>query len=130
MLTGRYMSLAFRTARTFWLKRTVRWSAVRPAPAPAGDSLLVSQRAPRFQGFYQRENKQSNIITLHRITSAKTPRPSPPQMCRVRYGARRATVRLLADQLHIPLNVRHQRWQSATNSVIELFTLGKKITND
>ena len=37
------MSLAFRTARTFWLKRNVKLSAVRPAPAPAGDSLLVSR---------------------------------------------------------------------------------------
>jgi len=37
------MSLAFRTARIFWLKRTVKWPAVRPAPAPAGDSLLVSR---------------------------------------------------------------------------------------
>ena len=45
-ITGRYMSLAFRTARTFWLKRTVKWSAVRPAPAPAGDPLLVSRFLP------------------------------------------------------------------------------------
>src|SRR5690606_32649748 len=37
------MSLALRTARTFWLKRTVKWSAVRPAPAHAGDPLLVSR---------------------------------------------------------------------------------------
>jgi hypothetical protein len=34
--TGRYMSLAFRTARIFWLKSTIKWSAVRPAPAPPG----------------------------------------------------------------------------------------------
>jgi len=46
MLTGRYMQLAFRTARTFWLKRTVKWSAVRPAPAPAGVPLLVSRFLP------------------------------------------------------------------------------------
>jgi len=45
-LTGRYMQLALRTARTFWLKRTAKWSAVRPAPAPAGDSLLVSRFLP------------------------------------------------------------------------------------
>ena len=40
------MQLALRTARTFWLKRTARWSAVRPAPAPAGDPLLVSRFLP------------------------------------------------------------------------------------
>ena len=45
------MSLALRTARTFWLKRKVRWSAVRPALAPAGDSLLMSQPAPIYRGF-------------------------------------------------------------------------------
>ena len=39
--------------------------AVQAAPAPAGD--------PRWcHGFCQRENKQNNIITLHRTTSAKT----------------------------------------------------------
>ena len=32
-ITGRYMSLALRTARIFWLKRIVKWSAVRPAPS-------------------------------------------------------------------------------------------------
>ena len=37
------MSLPLRTARIFWLKRTVKWTAVRPAPAPAGHSLLVSR---------------------------------------------------------------------------------------
>jgi hypothetical protein len=26
------MQLALRTARTFWLKKNVMWSAVRPAP--------------------------------------------------------------------------------------------------
>jgi len=46
VLTGRYMSLALRTARTFWLKRIAKWSAVRPAPAPAGDPLLVSRFLP------------------------------------------------------------------------------------
>ena len=40
-------------------------------------------------GFCQRENKQINIKSLHRTTSAKT----------------RATVRQLADQRHIPPNV-------------------------
>ena len=45
-LTGRYMSLPLRTARTFWLKRTVKWSAVRPTPAPTGDPLLVSRFLP------------------------------------------------------------------------------------
>jgi len=74
------MSLAFRTARTFWLKRTVKWSAVRPAPAAAG--------VPHWcHGFCQRENKQINIIILHRTTSAKT----------------RATATL--RQRHIPPNV-------------------------
>jgi hypothetical protein len=64
------MSLAFRTARIFWLKRTVKWSAVRPAPAPAGDFRQLADH-----GFCQRENKLLTGITLHRITSAKTPRP-------------------------------------------------------
>ena len=50
-LTGRYMSLALRTARIFWLKRTVKWSAVRSAPAPPGTP-------PWCHGFCQRENKQ------------------------------------------------------------------------
>jgi len=52
MLTGRcYMSLVFRTARILWLKRTVKWWAVRPALAPAGVPLLVSQPAPIYRGF-------------------------------------------------------------------------------
>jgi hypothetical protein len=33
------MSLPIRTARTFWLKKNAKWSAVRPAPAPAGGAL-------------------------------------------------------------------------------------------
>jgi len=74
------MQLALRTARTFWLKKNVRWSAVRPAPAAAGDPHWC-------HGFCQRDNKQNNIITLHRTTSAKT----------------RATATL--RQLHIPPNV-------------------------
>ena len=81
-ITGRYMQLAFRTARTFWLMRTVKRSAVRPAPAPAGDSLLVSRFLPTRE-------QTNNIIILHRTTSAKT----------------RATATL--RQLHIPPNVRY-----------------------
>jgi len=49
-ITGRYMQLALRTARTFCLKKIVKWSAVRPAPAPAGGSRWC-------HGFCQRENK-------------------------------------------------------------------------
>jgi hypothetical protein len=49
-------------------------------PAPAGHF-----RQPADHGFCQSENKQNNIISLHRTTSAKT----------------RATVRQQADQLHI-----------------------------
>ena len=79
-ITGRYMQLALRTARTFWLKRTVKWLAVRPAPAPAGDSLKVSRFLPTRE-------LSNNRITLHRTTSAKT----------------RATSTL--RQLHIPPNV-------------------------
>ena len=48
-ITGRYMSLPLRTAITFWLKRTAKWSAVRPAPALAGDTLLVSRFLPTRQ---------------------------------------------------------------------------------
>jgi len=58
--------------------------AVQAAPAPAGDFRQLADH-----GFCQRDNKQNNIIILHRTTSAKT----------------RATVRQLADQLHIPPNV-------------------------
>ena len=55
--------------------------AVQAAPASAGDSRWC-------HGFCQRENKQINIISLHRTSSAKT----------------RATATL--RQLHIPPNVR------------------------
>ena len=54
--------------------------AVQAAPAPAGIPSWC-------HGFCQRENKQNNIIILHRTTSAKT----------------RATATL--RQLHIPPNV-------------------------
>jgi hypothetical protein len=74
------MQLALRTARIFWLKRTAKWSAVRPAPAPAGDPHWC-------HGFCQRDNKQNSFINLYRTTSAKT----------------RATATL--RQLHIPPNV-------------------------
>jgi len=57
--------------------------AVQAAPAPAGDSRWC-------HGFCQRENKQNNIITLHRTTSAKT----------------RATATL--RQRHIPPNVSNK----------------------
>ena len=75
------MSLAFRTTRTFWLKKNVKWSAVRPAPAAAGDSLLVSRFLPTRE-------LSNNSLILHRTTSAKT----------------RATATL--RQRHIPPNVR------------------------
>jgi len=55
--------------------------AVQAAPAPAGDSLLVSRFLPTRE-------LSNNRITLHRTTSAKT----------------RATATL--RQLHIPPNVR------------------------
>jgi len=54
--------------------------AVQAAPAPAGDSLLVSRFLPTRE-------LRNNIIILHRTTSAKT----------------RATATL--RQLHIPPNV-------------------------
>jgi hypothetical protein len=63
------MQLPFRTARILRLKRTIKWPAVRPVPAPAGDSLLVSRFLPTRE-------LTNNRITLHRSTSAKTPRPS------------------------------------------------------
>ncbi len=74
------MQLPLRTARIFWLKKIVKWSAVRPAPAPAGDTLLASRFLPTRE-------LTNNIIILHRTTSAKT----------------RATATL--RQLHIPPNV-------------------------
>jgi hypothetical protein len=92
------MSLALRTARIFWLKRTALWSAMRPAPAPAGDSHWC-------HGFCQRENKQNNIIIPHRTTSAKT----------------RATAKL--RQRHIPPNVRHKRQNHNNMRKISLISL-------
>ena len=55
--------------------------AVQAAPAPAGDSLVVSRFLPTRE-------YSNNRLTLHRTTSAKT----------------RATATL--RQLHIPPNVR------------------------
>ena len=86
------MQLAFRTARTFWPKRTIKWSAVRPAPAPAGDPLLVSRFLPTRE-------QSNNRITPHRTTSAKT----------------RATATL--RQLHIPPNVVHN-FENPQNTII------------
>jgi hypothetical protein len=44
-MTGRYMSMAVRTERIFRLKRNVKGSSVRPAPAPAVDlRQLADQR--------------------------------------------------------------------------------------
>jgi hypothetical protein len=59
--------------------------AVRPAPASAGDPLLVSRFLPARQ-------QTNNSTILHRTTSAKT----------------RATATL--RQLHIPPNVSIQAW--------------------
>ena len=41
------MSLPFRTARIFWLKRTVKWLAVRAAPGTAGFGTLLDGREAR-----------------------------------------------------------------------------------
>ena len=54
------MQLALRTARTFWLKKNVMWSAVRPAPAAAGDSLKVSRFLPTRQKTKQHHNPASH----------------------------------------------------------------------
>jgi len=59
------MSLAFPHRENLLAKEDCKWSAVRPAPAPAGDSHWC-------HGFCQRDNKQINNISLQRITSAKT----------------------------------------------------------
>jgi len=82
-----------RAGPTNWHTKT-SWCFIGPAlplkppgknqpagPTPAGHS-------PWCHGFCQRENKQNNIISLHRTTSAKT----------------RATATL--HQRHIPPNVR------------------------
>ena len=69
------MSLALRTARTLWLKRTVKWTAVRPAPAPAGGSLLVSRFLPSRELSNNHHNPASHNEcknTRHR-DSAPTP---------------------------------------------------------
>ena len=69
------MSLALRTARIFWLKKIVKWSAVRPAPAPAGDPLLVSRFLPTLESTKQHHNPASHLEcknTRHR-DSAPTP---------------------------------------------------------
>ena len=54
------MQLALRTARIFWLKRTVKWLAVRPAPAPAGDPLVVSRFLPTRELTKQHHNPASH----------------------------------------------------------------------
>jgi len=64
--------------------------AVQAAPAPAGDSLVVSRFLPTRE-------YSNNRLTLHRTTSAKT----------------RATATL--RQLHIPPNVSPNDKESAKN---------------
>jgi hypothetical protein len=61
------MSLAFRTARAFWLKKSVKWSAVRPAPAPAGDSLMVS----RFLPTRELRNNHHNPASHHECKNTR-----------------------------------------------------------
>jgi len=69
------MSLALRTARTFWLKRNVKWSAVRPAPAPAGDPHKVSRFLPTRELTNQHHNPASHheCKNTHHRDSAPTP---------------------------------------------------------
>jgi hypothetical protein len=62
------MSLALRTARAFWLKRNVKWLAVRPGPAPAGHSLLVS----RFLPTRKLSNNQHNPASHHECKNTPT----------------------------------------------------------
>jgi hypothetical protein len=103
LLTGRYTSLAFRTARTFCQKRTVKWSAVGPAPDGTVRGLPLGVTAcPGLSGvFADATILLPKSISRHHSKPAKTPRP----LCN-RYGARRATVRQPADQLHI---IRHSQ---------------------
>ena len=64
MLTGRYMQLASAPRESSGQNERTSM-AVQAAPAPAGDSHWC-------HGFCQRDNKQNNILSLHRTTSAKT----------------------------------------------------------
>jgi hypothetical protein len=65
MLTGRYMQLPLRGATIEYLKRRFCGWRHGPPRLPPGSPCWC-------HGFCQRENKQNNIITLHRTTSAKT----------------------------------------------------------
>ncbi len=67
------MQLAFRTARTFWLKKNAKWSAVRPAPAPAGDSLLVS----RFLPTREHTNQHHIPAPHHECKNTRHPEAAP-----------------------------------------------------
>lgn len=42
------MSLALRTARTFWLKRNIKWSAVWPARLPPGRYVGLPEEEDDF----------------------------------------------------------------------------------
>ena len=60
-LTSRYMPLPLRTARVFWLKMTAGWTAVRPAPASAGDPPLVSWFLHPLLSASDSDDKCSNV---------------------------------------------------------------------
>ena len=64
--------IGFCTARIFWLKRTAKWLAVRPAPALAGDPLLVSRFLPTRE-FCNRK--------VYPSTTASLQKHAPPRLC-------------------------------------------------
>jgi hypothetical protein len=69
------MSLPLRGATFLWLKRTALWLAPRPAPAPAGDPLLVSRFLPTREQTKQHHNPASHheCKNTRRRDSAATP---------------------------------------------------------
>jgi len=76
------MQLALRTARAFWLKKIVKWSAVRPAPAPAGVSLLVS----RFLPTRELSNSNHNTESHHECKNTRHRDSAPTAHTAERYA--------------------------------------------
>jgi len=64
------MSFALRTARTFWLKRNVKWSAVRPAPAlpEEEDDFNFEERFTALKAEFEEQLKEED--RLYEIISA------------------------------------------------------------
>ena len=85
------MQLALRTARTFWLKKTVKWSAVRPAPDGIVRGLPPGVTAcPDLSGGFAKATikKQHHSPASHHeckntptFTAFGTGHCAPPRLC-------------------------------------------------